>query len=188
MVCFHHKHMSKCSQWGRGAQVSHSGGVTGFRTYGVVWKQSRPPAVWHWWYLTSSLLYLESPLYSLLLWHTPATILGLEFKRRWEVLQLSLGDRGEAASSAREHGFSTHETPGHSHWATGPKVLHDAPLPHPRLPCHSSLLLPTLRLPILKVSLQPCPASQEASPNICPIHSASICPASCPQAGGSVLT
>ena len=50
----------KCSQWGRGAQVSHSEELL-LRDYGDGETKVAPPAVRHWWYLTSSLC-LKSPL------------------------------------------------------------------------------------------------------------------------------
>lgn len=63
---------------GRGAQVSHSGELL-LRDYGGVETKVAPPAVWHWWYLTSS-LYLESPLTLYPPFHTlPLVSPGLEF-------------------------------------------------------------------------------------------------------------
>lgn len=82
---------SKCSQWGRGAQVSHSGELL-LRDYGGVETKVAPPAVWHWWYLTSS-LYLESPLTLYPPFHTlPLVSPGLEF----------LKEGGEASAEPRQ--------------------------------------------------------------------------------------
>ena len=82
---------SKRSQWGRGAQVSHSGGLL-LRDNGGVETKVAPPAVWHWWYLTSSLC-LESPLTLYPPFPTlPRVSPGLEFRK----------EGGEASAEPRQ--------------------------------------------------------------------------------------